>query len=151
MTDLQFELCPLDVLPIDVADLIYTQLYKNWQVTPEQNWLEAEQGGRWIIARETGGTLAGVLRLMPLDDEDSTRLQIRQVVVNPELRGHGLGRTLMEQAEAIALAEGVTEFWLKARQPAWGFYEALGYEHLSTVYLSELTKIPHRSMRKYLA
>lgn len=54
-------------------------------------------------------------------------LFIEALWVDPTLRGHGVGRTLMARAEAHALAEGCHSAWLDTFQ-ARGFYEALGYQ-----------------------
>ena len=151
--DLSFKLYPVGETPDDVDTLIYEVLYRDWDVPlePVERWYNREQGGRFVVMRDAkDGTLLGVCRLMPAGTEDPTRVQVRQVVVNPASRGGGLGRCLMEKAAEVAAAEGVTEFWLDAREQAWPFYEKLGYHYTSEVWLSKLTAIPHRTMSKTL-
>jgi predicted GNAT family N-acyltransferase len=38
--------------------------------------------------------------------------------------------------------------WLHARHDAVGFYERMGYVPEGSVFVSELTGIPHRTMRR---
>jgi GNAT superfamily N-acetyltransferase len=53
---------------------------------------------------------------------------IEAVVVPEDARGMGLGRALMQQAEAIAASHGCTGVWLGTLAfQARGFYEKLGY------------------------
>jgi len=151
--ELHFESCPIDATPPELDTLVYEILYRDWQVArePQECWYEREQGGQFITARDGNGALLGALRLMPLTVDDGLRrLQVRQVLVDARLRKGGIGRALMEQAEEMARAQGVQELWLNAREPAWGFYEALAYRYISGVWLSKLTKIPHRTMSKKL-
>ena len=55
-------------------------------------------------------------------------LHIEAVVVPEDARGKGLGRALMQQAEAIAASHGCTGTWLGTLAfQARGFYEKLGY------------------------
>ena len=56
----------------------------------------------------------------------------------------------MGELEDVAAAEGADEVWLHARDTAFGFYERLGYVPEGEIFVSELTGIPHRTMRKRL-
>jgi predicted GNAT family N-acyltransferase len=56
----------------------------------------------------------------------------------------------MSELERVALAEAADELWLHARENAWGFYGRLGYVAEGEVFVSELTGIPHRTMRRRL-
>lgn len=53
--------------------------------------------------------------------------RIRKVFVEPALAGRGLGRRLVEAAEARAGATGVRSFVVRANLNAVTFYERLGY------------------------
>ncbi len=66
-------------------------------------------GGLW------GGTIYGWL-------------YIELLVVPEPLRGQGLGRKVMEMAEAVAVSRGCHAAWLSTFEfQARGFYERLGY------------------------
>jgi GNAT superfamily N-acetyltransferase len=55
-------------------------------------------------------------------------LFVELLFVPESLRGHGLGRELMQRAEAEALTRGCHAAWLDTFQfQARGFYERLGY------------------------
>jgi len=56
------------------------------------------------------------------------RMFVEMLVVPERLRGQGVGRTLMEQAESVARERGCTGIWLDTFTfQAPGFYQKLGY------------------------
>jgi putative acetyltransferase len=57
----------------------------------------------------------------------AARGRIRKVFVEPDLAGRGLGRRLVEAAEARAGAAGRRGFVVRANLNAVAFYERLGY------------------------
>lgn len=63
-------------------------------------------------------------RLYPIDGE---RVMLGRVVVLPEYRGQGLGRTVAETAEAWSKELGYRRAVLESREEKVGFYEKLGY------------------------
>ncbi len=56
-------------------------------------------------------------------------LQIDDLVVSELRRGAGIGRHLMDYAEAYARTLGLGALYLEARPTAIGFYETLGLTH----------------------
>lgn len=54
-------------------------------------------------------------------------LYTQLVVVPQALRGSGVGRALMLQAESVALARGCHSAWVDTQFGALAFYERLGY------------------------
>ena len=52
---------------------------------------------------------------------------IRAIGIDGDLRGHGLGRRLIETVEARALVRGARVITLGAADDARGFYERMGY------------------------
>ncbi|MEM7022801.1 MAG: GNAT family N-acetyltransferase [Pseudomonadota bacterium] len=60
----------------------------------------------WIA--EADGRMVGALVLEPMDDH----MRLANVAVLPEAQGRGIGRTLMEKAEAEAAAAGYGEMRL---------------------------------------
>jgi ribosomal protein S18 acetylase RimI-like enzyme len=82
--------------------------------------------------------------------EDGTRIRggviafgddvvsVRALGIDDELRGQGLGRSLMELVEARALVRGARRIVLGAEDEARGFYERLGYRGKRTMCAKEL-------------
>jgi GNAT superfamily N-acetyltransferase len=94
----------------------------------------------WVI--EVGGKVAGslVFYLLPnLSHGARPGAIVENVVVDPAQRGLGLGRLLMEHAEAEARARGCYKISLtsnRRREDAHRFYDGLGY-HRSHVGFSK--------------
>lgn len=74
--------------------------------------------------------------------------KMRQVAVRPELQGSGIGRALVDAAEAWARAQGGIAITMHARDTAIPFYERLGYS-VEGQGFEEVT-IPHHVMTKRL-
>ncbi|OQS05791.1 Acetyltransferase [Thraustotheca clavata] len=71
---------------------------------------------------------------------------MKQVAVQPDMHGKGLGRILIEGFERIAVAKGFTHIKLHARATAINFYKKLGYTTFGEPF--EEVGIPHISMEK---
>lgn len=132
----------------EVLDLYYDVLYREFGIAREADWFDAASGGEFVVALGEDGMLLGSARLMPRPGDPSR--QLRQVAVVPECRGRGLGGALVRELERIADDEGAEGVWLNARRTAYGFYERLGYEPVDSEFVSALTGIPHRLMKKPL-
>ena len=91
------------------------------------------------------GELAGCLVLTPMDRE---RIRMRQVAVDPKVRGRGIGRMMVEYSEDLARKLGFREMVLHAREAVVPFYERLGYARVGDRF-TEVT-IPHWVMGKRL-
>lgn len=89
--------------------------------------------------------IVGCLLLTPIDEK---KVQMRQVAVEPELQGKGIGRNLVEYFEMYAQRLGFEEIILHARDIAIPFYEHLGYESFGEPF--EEVTILHRNMRKWI-
>lgn len=83
-----------------------------------------------------------------LVNEGDGVVRLRQMAVNNNLQGKGIGRALMNFAENIARDQGFRRLTMHARKTAIGFYEHLGYQICSEEFL-EVT-IPHFIMEKRL-
>jgi predicted GNAT family N-acyltransferase len=149
----------VDAVDEEVKAFLYTNLYEPWNVAPDFDWLAAGDGGRFLIARDVGGTLVGTARIMPTDKgtaghplppECSGERRLRQILIAPQLRRRGLGAWLMGEAEAYAHESGARRTGLAARESAYGFYQRCGYSRIGEEYLSPLTGIPHTHMSKAL-
>ena len=133
----------------EIRRLLYEVLYRGFGVEWRGEWLQEAPGSVLAVALTDHGEMLGAARLLPGQGDE--RRQVRQVAVVPQARTQGVGRALMEAVEARATSEGATEVWLNARDNAFAFYVRMGYEFTSDVFVSELTGIPHRSMRKGVA
>lgn len=70
--------------------------------------------------------------------EDSDAGGIRGLVVDEGRRSEGVGRALLERAEAWARERGVSVVQVRSRvtrERAHGFYERAGYERIKTSYV----------------
>ena len=75
-------------------------------------------------------------------------IKMRQVAVDANVQGLGIGRRLVGACEAKARALGFSDIELNARESAMPFYLNLGYEAFGEPFI-EVT-LPHRKMRKHL-
>ena len=110
------------------------------------------------VERPAGGGGAGVspaavscatLHLEPWDDEPAYRL--RGMATDDGYRGLGLGRALLELAEADVRGHTpIRLLWCNARTPALEFYRRQGWEVRSGVF-DIPTAGPHVKMTKRLA
>ncbi len=100
---------------------------------------------QWHLVAEAGGKVVACLVLQPLSGGE---LKMRQVAVAAAFQKRGLGRALVERAEALGRERGSVTMVLHARLPVVPFYEMLGYRALGEPFV-EVT-IPHRRMHKAL-
>ncbi|MGD8677501.1 MAG: GNAT family N-acetyltransferase [Chromatiales bacterium] len=112
----------LDGKALAVADA--ERLFERIRSYPEYQLYLAEYGDR----------LAGTFALLIMDNlgECGTPSGIvEDVVVEPEVQRHGVGRAMMEHAMAICRQKGCYKMMLSsnlARSGAHAFYESLGFE-----------------------
>ncbi|MGM0882827.1 MAG: GNAT family N-acetyltransferase [Bacillota bacterium] len=79
--------------------------------------------------------------------EDTAKLE--RICVLASHRKHHLGKAIMNELEAIAIEKGLTKAKLHGQVQAAAFYEKLGYETASDVFMEE--NIPHVKMVKDLS
>lgn len=127
--------------------LDYAVLYRDFGVAEESDWYHGGIPSLHAVAL-VNGRLLGAARL--LDEPGSIERQIRQVAVEPAVWGQGIGRALMEALERRAASEGARLLWLNARESAFPFYASLGYGFDGEMFVSELTRLPHRRMIREL-
>lgn len=77
-----------------------------------------------------------------------TEVKLRQMAVHPGFQGQGLGRKLLELAEAELVKRGFENVFLHARMSAIGFYSKLAYQECGDEFLE--IGIPHVKMQKSL-
>ena len=97
------------------------------------------------IAFVEDGVVRGTVVLKLLG---SAVARLRQMAVNPDLQGRGVGRQLVERAEQLAREHGCRRMELHARMVARPFYERLGYVAFGPEF--EEVTIPHVAMARDL-
>ena len=81
-----------------------------------------------------------------LSPSDKSTIKLRQMAVQNNVQGKGIGGTLLRFAENIARDRGFSYMNMHARDAATGFYEKHGYETEGDLFY-EVT-IPHYKMVK---
>ena len=114
----------------------------------ERDWRLPPVGTDVAVALSVQCDILGSAWLLPARGDVAR--QVRQVAVDSGARGRGVGLALMNAIELLAAEQGADELWLNARDSAYGFYERLGFKAEGEEFVSELTGIPHRLMRKRL-
>lgn len=97
---------------------------------------EIERGTRVLLAAYEGEELAGSVQLVHAWQPNSLhRAEVAKLVVQPRMRGRGIGRALMERLEEEARAAGKTLLVLDAVSggAADRLYERLGWTRLGVV------------------
>jgi len=113
--------------------------------TPQQ--LAKEQADTHIAAY-LDGHLVGCVILAAVEKSDGLVVQLRQMAVDPDHQGRGIGSQIVAFAEKLAADRGYREVILHARASATPFYERAGYAPTGEIFM-EVT-IPHRKMVKRL-
>lgn len=94
------------------------------------------------------GNLISVLSLfeMTTDKLDySKQYRLRAMATDPNYRGYGAGRVIVEAAKELITELGYDVLWCDARKVALGFYERLGFDIIDEWY--EVRNIgPHKLM-----
>ena len=98
-----------------------------------------------LIAAFEEDKILGCCLLTKVDDEN---IRLRQMAVQNNLQGKGIGATMLNFAENVARDAGYKKLIMHARKSAIGFYEKLGYKVTSDEF-EEIT-IPHYIMEKKL-
>ena len=83
-----------------------------------------------------------------LTKSDNKCLRLRQMAVQNNLQGKGIGASMMNFAEILARDKGYKKLIMHARETVVGFYEKLGYKVVGDKF-TEVT-IPHFVMEKKL-
>jgi ribosomal protein S18 acetylase RimI-like enzyme len=101
-------------------------------------WEGVLGSGVILLVAEEGGQIAGTVQLqLAMKRNGRHRAEIARLMVHPGFRRRGIGRLLMEQAEAAAIENGRTLIVLDTREgdPSNALYLSLGY--------IEAGRIPH--------
>ncbi len=77
-----------------------------------------------LSAKDDSGSIVGVGRIHLNSAEEA---QVRYMAVDPNCRGQGVGKHILEKLEVHATDQKASKIVLNARENARGFYERLGY------------------------
>lgn len=110
-----------------------------------QEELDAEKGDTHIVAT-SADRVVGCLVMVPQTD---TVVKMRQVAVEPDLQGKGIGERMVAASEVWAKGAGFTWIELNARDTAVDFYLRHHYRVVGDPF--EEVTIPHRKMVKDLS
>ena len=143
----------LDVRRVEIGSAEYAQMLDlrnrvlrhplGLELTPHD--LEHDEHADLLVALMDGRVVGCCL----LTREEGRVVQLRAMAVEPGLQGQGVGRAVVEYAEARARELDAREIQLDSRRTALGFYARLGFVAEGAEY--EKVGIPHRLMRKRLS
>lgn len=126
------------------VELRYDQLREPLGLRFTREQLLAETDDIHIVYKN-GSYVLACLVLTPIDEQ---RIKMRQVAVDEELKGQGVGSIMVQFAEAHAKDLGYKTMECNARLSAVPFYKKLGYHTVGDMF-HEVT-IPHYHMVKAL-
>ena len=106
---------------------------------------DGRDGEALHVVAVRNGALVGTCRVIVDDGLE----RLGRMAVEPELRGRGLGATVLEEAERVASAAGAKRMRLHAQVAARSLYERAGYETVGETFLEE--GIEHVTMERPLA
>lgn len=98
------------------------------------------------IAAYFNKKLVGILLLKPTGNNEI--IKMRQVAVDVQHQGKGVGKELVKFSEQFALNKGFKKIELNARETAVPFYLSLGYSIEGRSFYE--VGIPHKKMFKIL-
>lgn len=106
--------------------------------------LAADARDTHIVAMDRGKIVGNLI----LASVEPDMMQMRQVAVDTDYQGQGIGRALVNFAEATAKQWGARVLMLHGRVAVQPFYERLGYAACGEPF--EEVTLPHIEMRKTL-
>jgi GNAT superfamily N-acetyltransferase len=91
-----------------------------------------------VFVAELDGSVAGWVHVLETASLEADRMaEVGGLVVDEAVRGQGIGKVLMSQAETWARQHGCQQLWLRSnilRKEAHEFYKSLGFAILKTSY-----------------
>lgn len=104
---------------------------------------QCDAHGYELIGAFEGGELLGVLGIRAAHSfARGAYLHVDDLVVSAHARGKGIGKRLVEYAEALARERGLGQVFLDSRPGAIGFYERLGYRRHESVLIKKRVDSP---------
>ncbi len=92
-----------------------------------EDWMLVQQLSTGVAAIDSDGRVTGTTLVTPYGDDCAT---INMVIVDKSMRGHGVGRKLMEKAFALA---GTRPLRLIATRDGLPLYQKLGFRTTGTI------------------
>jgi acetyltransferase len=95
-----------------------------------------KSGAQLLLAAFNDGVVIGSVQLNFAPWPNARhRAEVQKLFVGPAMRGHGIGRALMEGVHAVAREHGRTLLLLNTRHrgPAEDFYKGLGYREIGVI------------------
>lgn len=123
-------------------ELRYKVLRQPLGLNYAQEQLDAEKDESHFAAFD-GEKLVGCLLMKAIDNKES---KMRQVAVDEDYQGKGVGKALVLYSEKFAAENGFSVITLHARKTAIPFYEKLGYQVVGEEFI-EVAQ-PHFKMKK---
>lgn len=105
----------------------------------------ADERKNILIAAYDDDVMLGCCMLCPVDAQT---VRLRQMAVQGNLQGKGIGASIMSFAENLARDKGYDRVVMHARDSAIGFYEKLGYKVVGEGFTE--VNLPHHLMVKEL-
>jgi N-acetylglutamate synthase-like GNAT family acetyltransferase len=109
------------------------------QVSPRMHRMLARDDQKILIAENDEGALGALaLHVFPTLTYDHDLALIMALVITEKARGLGVGRTLVDRAEAVARSLGASRLMVTThnrRADAHAFYERLGFEFTGRRYV----------------
>ncbi|MDE3214396.1 MAG: GNAT family N-acetyltransferase [Bacteroidota bacterium] len=127
-----------------MVDLRYEILRKPLNLSFDEQELEREKKDILIGAFEEEKMLGCCL----LTQVDKRSVRLRQMAVQNNLQGKGIGASMMNFAENVARDAGFKILLMHARKSAIGFYEKFGYRSTGKEFTE--VSIPHIVMSKVI-
>jgi predicted GNAT family N-acyltransferase len=112
-------------------------------ISPEADFDGLDPAATHLVAMRRG-SVVGTCRLRFARE----RCKLERMAVDQNLRGTGIGTSLVREAEREAEREGATVVVLHAQRSAEAFYAGCGYAIAGEPFLEE--GLPHVQMRKSL-
>ena len=132
--------------PIDAVHDIRRSVFVEGQGVPEAHEFDGNDEEAILVLARVDDEVVGTARFRSPEPGVGN---VEKVAVLEPYRGTGVGRAIMERMDAIGREEGVSTLSLHAQTHAEEFYEKLGYETVSDVYMR--VDIPHVTMEKDLS
>ncbi len=112
---------------LQMVELRYQILRKPLGLDFSEEYLSKEKSDYLCVCKESDRTI-GACILTPID---SNIIQLRQMAVDTDYQGKGIGQKLIDFAEQTAIDNGFHKIVLHARKTAVPFYEKLDYMIIS--------------------